>query len=351
MAAEQVRLQQFMEKMIGDLGAAASAALVLLGDRLGLYRALAEACPLYSSSLSARTGTSERHVREWLAAQAAAGFISYDPAARRYWLSPEQATVFADEGSPAFMPGGFQVVASMFRDEDKLADAFRTGKGVGWHEHDPLLYRGTERFFRPGYAAHLVSEWIPALDGVSEKLQRGACVADVGCGHGTSTIVMARAYPQSTFIGFDYHPASIERARELAREVGVAQRVSFEVGTAKNYPGTYDLVAFFDCLHDMGDPAGAARHVYQSLTDDGAWMLVEPFAHDRMEDNFNPIGRLFYAASTMICTPASLAQEVGLGLGAQAGEQRLREVVMAGGFTRFRRATQTPVNLVFEARR
>jgi SAM-dependent methyltransferase len=351
MAAEQVRLQQFMEKMIGDLGAAASAALVVLGDRLGLYRALAEAGPLDSAALAARTGTSERHVREWLAAQAAAGFISYDPAARRYWLSPEQATVFADEGSPAFMPGGFQVVASMFRDEDKLADAFRTGKGVGWHEHDPLLYRGTERFFRPGYAAHLVSEWIPALDGVSEKLQRGACVADVGCGHGTSTIVMARAYPQSTFIGFDYHPASIERARELAREVGVAQRVSFEVGTAKNYPGTYDLVAFFDCLHDMGDPAGAARHVYQSLTDDGAWMLVEPFAHDRMEDNFNPIGRLFYAASTMICTPASLAQEVGLGLGAQAGEQRLREVVMAGGFTRFRRATQTPVNLVFEARR
>jgi SAM-dependent methyltransferase len=242
-------------------------------------------------------------------------------------------------------------VASLFRDEGKIGEAFRTGKGVGWHEHDPILFRGTERFFRPGYAAHLVSEWIPALEGMKERLERGVRVADVGCGHGASTIVMARAFPNSTFTGFDYHPPSIERARELAREAGVADRIKFEVGSAKNYPGTYDLVAFFDCLHDMGDPVGAARHVFESLAHEGAWMLVEPFAHDRVEDNFNPIGRIFYAASTMICTPASLAQEVGLGLGAQAGERALREVVTAGGFTRFRRAAQTPVNLIFDVRR
>ena len=348
---DETRLQQFMEKMIGDLGAAASAALVVTGDRLGLYKAMAEAGPIDSTALAARTGTSERYVREWLAAQAAAGYITYDAAARRYLLNPEQAAAFADEASPAFMPGGFQVVASIFRDEAKIAEAFRSGKGVGWHEHDPLLFRGTERFFRPGYAAHLVSEWIPALEGMQERLERGAHVADVGCGHGASTIVMARAFPNSTFVGFDYHPPSIERARELAREAGVADRTKFEVGSAKTYHGTYDLVAFFDCLHDMGDPVGAARHVHESLAPQGAWMLVEPFAHDRIEDNFNPIGRIFYAASTMICTPASLAQEVGLGLGAQAGENRLREVVTAGGFTRFRRAAQTPINLVFEVRR
>jgi len=348
---DETSLQQFMEKMLGDLGAAASAALVVVGDRLGLYRAMAEAGPIDSAGLAARTGTSERYVREWLAAQAAAGYITYDAAARRYSLTPEQATVFADEASPAFMPGGFQVVASLFRDEAKIAEAFRTGNGVGWHEHDPLLFRGTERFFRPGYAAHLVSEWIPALEGMTERLERGARVADVGCGHGASTIVMARAFPNSTFVGFDYHPQSIERARELAREAGVADRIKFEVGSAKTYPGSYDLVTFFDCLHDMGDPVGAARHVFESLASEGAWMLVEPFAHDRMEDNFNPIGRIFYAASAMICTPASLAQEVGLGLGAQAGEKRLREVVTAGGFTHFRRAAQTPVNLIFEVRR
>jgi SAM-dependent methyltransferase len=348
---DETRLQQFVEKMIGDLGAAASAALVVAGDRLGLYKAMVQAGPIDSAGLAARTGTSERYLREWLAAQAAAGYITYDAAALRYALTPEQATVFADETSPAFMPGGFQIVASLFRDEAKIAEAFRTGDGVGWHEHDPILFRGTERFFRPGYAAHLVSEWIPALEGIKERLERGARVADVGCGHGASTLVMARAFPNSTFAGFDYHPQSIDRARELAREAGVADRIRFEVGSAKTYPGTYDLVAFFDCLHDMGDPIGAARHVFESLAPEGAWMLVEPFAHDRVEDNFNPIGRIFYAASTMICTPASLAQEVGLGLGAQAGEKRLREVVTAGGFTRFRRAAQTPVNLIFEARR
>jgi 2-polyprenyl-3-methyl-5-hydroxy-6-metoxy-1,4-benzoquinol methylase len=238
----------------------------------------------------------------------------------------------------------------MFRDEPKLSEAFRTGRGVGWHEHDLSLFRGTERFFRPGYAAHLVAEWLPALEGMKEKLERGARVADVGCGHGSSTILMARAFPKSTFVGFDYHAPSLERARQAAREAGVADRIRFEQATAKDYPGQYDLVAFFDCLHDMGDPVGAAAHVLETLGSDGTWMIVEPFAADSLEENLNPVGRIFYAASTMICTPASMAQEVGLGLGAQAGEARLREVVTAGGFRRFRRATETPFNLILEAR-
>ncbi len=350
MKVDEAKLQQFVEKMVGDMGAAMSAALVVVGDKLGLYQAMADAGPIDSGGLATRTGTSERYVREWLAAQAAAGFISYDAGAQRYFLTPEQAAVFADESSPVFMPGGFEIIGSIFRDEPKITQAFRSGEGVGWHEHDPHLFRGTERFFRPGYAHHLVAEWIPALDGVKEKLERGARVADVGCGHGSSTIVMARAFPNSTFAGFDYHPQSIERARELAHEAGVANRVSFEVASAKTFSGTYELVAFFDCLHDMGDPIGAARHVLGTLSPQGTWLLVEPFAHDRVEDNLNPIGRIYYSASTMICTPASLAQEVGLGLGTQAGEKRLREVVTAGGFTRFRRATETPLNLIFEAR-
>jgi 2-polyprenyl-3-methyl-5-hydroxy-6-metoxy-1,4-benzoquinol methylase len=351
MAAEKSNIEQMVERMIGELGAALSAALVLVGDRLGLYKMMVESGPIDSAGLAQKTGTSERYIREWLAGQAAAGFVMHDPATQRYWLSGEQAMVFADESSPAFMPGGFEVVASVFRDCDKIADAFRSGKGVGWHEHDPLLFRGTERFFRPGYAAHLVNEWIPALHGAVETLQRGARVADVGCGHGASTLVMAQAFPKSSFIGFDYHPASIERARELAREAGVSDRVTFEVASAKSYPGNYDLVTFFDCLHDMGDPVGAARHVFDSLAPDGVWMLVEPFAHDRIEDNFNPIGRIFFAASTMICTPASKAQEIGAALGAQAGESRLREVVMAGGFSRFQRVAETPVNMIFDVRR
>ncbi|MGO9061695.1 MAG: class I SAM-dependent methyltransferase [Candidatus Binataceae bacterium] len=351
MKVDEAKLQEFVGKMVGDMGAAMSAALVVVGDRLGLYRAMADAGPIDSAGLATRTGTSERYVREWLAGQAAAGFVTYDAPDQRYFLTPEQVAVFADERSPAFMAGGFQIISSVFRDEPKISEAFRTGKGVGWHEHDPCLFQGTERFFRPGYAAHLVGEWIPALTGMKEKLERGARVADVGCGHGSSTIVMARAFENSTFTGFDYHPQSIERAREAAAEAGVASRVSFEVASAKTYPGSYDLVTFFDCLHDMGDPVGAARHVLDTLAPDGAWMLIEPFAHDRVEDNLNPIGRIFYAASTMICTPASLAQEVGLGLGTQAGEKRLREVIMQAGFAQFRRATQTPLNLIFEARR
>lgn len=351
MSINEAKLNDFMGKMIGDMGAAMSAALILIGDRLGLYKAMADAGPLTSEELARKTKTAERYVREWLAAQAAAGYLSYDAKTQRYELPPEQAMALAQEGSPVFVPGAFHIVASMFRDEPKISEAFRTGRGVGWHEHDHALFHGTERFFRAGYNAHLVSEWLPALDGVIEKLERDGNVADVGCGHGASTIIMARAFPSSRFVGFDYHGPSIERARVAAAEAGISDRCRFEVAAAKDFPGTgYDLVTFFDCLHDMGDPVGASRHVLSTLRKDGTWMIVEPFAHDATEDNLNPVGRVFYAASTMICTPASLSQEVGLGLGAQAGERRLREVVAAGGFTRFRRATETPFNMILEAR-
>jgi 2-polyprenyl-3-methyl-5-hydroxy-6-metoxy-1,4-benzoquinol methylase len=349
-AIDSGKLDAFLGRMVGDLGAIATGALVLLGDRLGLYAALAEAGRTSPAELARRTGTRERYVREWLAAQAAAGYVSYDDEANLFYLSPEQAAVFADEASPAAMAGAFEVMATLWLDEPKVAEAFRTGRGVGWHEHSTCLFRGTERFFRPGYNANLVSSWLPALEGVTAKLERGATVADVGCGHGSSTIVMAKAFPQSSFVGFDYHAPSIERARAAAAEAGVSANTRFEVAAAKDFPGRYDLVAFFDCLHDMGDPVGAATRVRESLNADGSWMIVEPFAHDRLFDNLNPIGRIYYAASTMICTPASLAQDVGLGLGAQAGELRLRQVVTSGGFRRMRRAAETPFNIVYEAR-
>jgi 2-polyprenyl-3-methyl-5-hydroxy-6-metoxy-1,4-benzoquinol methylase len=351
MPLDQEKLNQFLQKALSDFGATFHAALVVIGDKLGLYKAMANAGPVTSAELAERTGTAERYVREWLAAQAAGGYVTYDPAAGRYSLSEEQAFALADENSPAFMPGAFQLATSAIKAEPKISEAFRTGAGVGWHEHDPGLFHGTERFFRPGYAANLVSAWIPALDGVEARLRAGAHVADVGCGRGASTILMAQAYPRSTFVGFDYHQPSIERAGQLADEAGVSDRVSFAVAKAKDYPGrNYDFVTFFDCLHDMGDPIGAAAHVLETLRKDGTWMIVEPFAHDRVEENLNPVGRAYYSASTLICTPASLAQEVGLALGAQAGEARLQKVVTAGGFTRFRRATETPFNLVFEAR-
>jgi SAM-dependent methyltransferase len=350
MAIDEVKLHEFVGKMIGDMGGAISGALMLVGDKLGLYKELASG-PQTSAELAERTGTAERYVREWLSANAAAGYVGFDAATGQFSMSAEQAMVFADEGSPVFMPGFAEAIAAMWRDEPKITEAFRTGKGVGWHEHDPCLFRGTERFFRPGYAANLVSNWLPALDGIVEKLRRGARVADVGCGHGASTLIMAQAFPNSRFFGFDYHQPSIERAQRAAQEAGVADRVQFAVAPAKAFPGSgYDLVAFFDCLHDMGDPIGAARHVRETLADDGTWLVVEPFANDDLKDNLNPVGRIFYGASTMICTPASLSQEVGLGLGAQAGEARLRKVVTEGGFTRFRRATETPFNLVLEAR-
>ena len=351
MAVDEAVLMEFVGKAVGDLGSALTAGLVVVGDKLGLYKAMAGAGQLTPAELAARTGTAERYVREWLNGQAASGYVEYDATTKRYELPEEQAEALANEESPACVLGGFQIALAALRAEPKLTEAFRTGGGVGWHEHDPALFAGTERFFRPGYAANLVQSWIPALEGVEAKLNAGARVADVGCGHGASTIVLAKAFPNSTFVGFDYHGPSIDAARKRAADAGVSDRCSFEVASAKEYPGTgYDLVAHFDCLHDMGDPQGAAAHVLQSLAPDGTWLLVEPFAHDDVADNLNPIGRVFYSASTFVCTPASLSQEVGMALGAQAGEGRLREVVTGAGFTRFRRATETPFNLVLEAR-
>jgi len=351
MAINEEKMNQLLGRFLEDFGAVFHGAMVVIGDKLGLYKALAEAGPLTSQALADRTGTSERYVREWLASQAAGGYVTYDSASGLYSLTEEQDFTLANEASPAFLPGAFQVAVAAVKSESRIEQAFRTGAGMGWHEHDPELFRGTERFFRPGYAANLISSWIPSLEGVEEKLKAGARVADVGCGHGASTILMAKAYPKSTFIGFDYHGRSIEFARKAATDAGLSDRTTFEVAAAKEYPGRdYDFVTFFDCLHDMGDPVGASAHVLESLKSDGTWMIVEPYAGDKLEDNLNPRGRAFYGASTLLCTPASLSQEVGLGLGAQAGEARLREVVTSGGFTRFRRATETPFNLVFEAR-
>jgi ubiquinone/menaquinone biosynthesis C-methylase UbiE len=350
MAIDEAKLGEFMGKFVGDLGAVLHAPLIVLGDKLGLYRALAKA-PATAGELAQKTETTERYVAEWLAANAASGYVTYDPATKRYAMTAEQAFTLADPDSPAYIPGAFLIAMSMFKDEAKVTEIFKTGKGLGWHEHDKCLFEGTEKFFRPSYAANLVSSWIPALEGVKEKLEKGARVADVGCGHGASTILMAQAYPKSTFFAYDYHEASINCARRAAEAAGVADRITFEVAAAKTFPKRdYDLVAFFDCLHDMGDPEGAARHVLSTLAPGGSWMIVEPFAHDAVENNLNPVGRVFYSASTMICTPASKSQEVGLALGAQAGEKRLRDVVTAAGFKQFRRATETPFNLVLEAR-
>jgi 2-polyprenyl-3-methyl-5-hydroxy-6-metoxy-1,4-benzoquinol methylase len=307
--------------------------------------------PVTPSDLAKKTKLHERYVREWMAGQAASGYIDYDSEKDTFSLSPEQAMAFAEEGSPAFFAGAFDVVQSIYLDEPKVADAFRTGKGVGWHEHSKCLFSGTERFFRPGYNANLVPSWIPALDGIDAKLKAGARVADVGCGHGASTIVMAQAYPKSEFFAFDYHKPSIERAKASAEAAGVGDRITFAQASAKDFPAQdYDLVAFFDCLHDMGDPVGAGKHVRETLAKDGTWMIVEPFACDDLKDNLNPVGRVYYHASTFICTPASLSQEVALGLGAQAGERRLRQVATEAGFKRFRRATETPFNMIFEVR-
>lgn len=350
MALDMDKLNAFMQRFVGDIGAAMHAGTVALGDQLGLYKALAEG-PMTPATLARKTETDERYVREWLSAQAAAGYVEYDAAAQTFHMTEEQVFALATEGSPAFVPGAFQVALGALKAVPKLTGVFRTGLGFGWHEHDPWLFQGTERFFRPGYAANLVASWIPALDGMEARLQAGAQVADVGCGHGASTVLLAQAYPASRFVGYDYHAPSVEWARRVAAEAGVADRVRFEVASAKDFPGRdFDLVAFFDCLHDMGDPVGAAAHVRQSLRPDGCWMIVEPFANDALEDNLNPVGRVFYSASTLICTPASRSQEVGLALGAQAGEKRLRGVVGDGGFRQFRRATETPFNLVFEAR-
>jgi 2-polyprenyl-3-methyl-5-hydroxy-6-metoxy-1,4-benzoquinol methylase len=351
MALNQDKLHEFLGKAIVDFGATFCAALIRIGDKLGLYKALASGGPQTPAELAKRTGTAERYVREWLSAQAAGGYATYDSSTGKFHLSEEQAFAMADESSPVFLPGAFQCALAAVKAEEKLTERFKTGEGLGWHEHHHELFVGTERFFRPGYAANLINTWIPALNGVDEKLKNGARVADVGCGLGSSTVLMAKSYPKSEFVGFDYHDKSIETAKQRAKDAGVGDRIRFEVAKAKDYPGKdYDFVTFFDCLHDMGDPAGASAHVRSTLKRDGTWMIVEPFAGDKLEDNLHPIGRAFYSASTLICTPASLAQEVGLALGAQAGEKRLREVVTSGGFSHFRRATQTPFNLIFEAR-
>jgi 2-polyprenyl-3-methyl-5-hydroxy-6-metoxy-1,4-benzoquinol methylase len=345
------KLMAFMGKLVGDLGAMMSIGPMLIGEKLGLYKALTKSGPMTSAELAKATETHERNVREWLYQQVSSGIVEYDSATAKFSMTPEQALTFGVEESPFYFMGAVEVALALVRSEEKVTEAFRTGKGVGWHEHDACLFRGTERFFRPGYMRHLLSEWIPALDGVKAKLEAGANVADVGCGHGSSTILMAHAFPKSHFHGFDYHGPSIERARKTAEAAGVGSRTTFEVAKAKDYPGKdYDLVTFFDCLHDMGDPVGASSHVHSTLAKDGTWMVVEPMADDKLENNLNVLGRVFYAASTFICTPASMAQEVGLALGAQAGQARLTNVIAGGGFHNIRRVAQTPFNMVLEAR-
>jgi len=347
---DEAKLHDFMGKLVSDMGGAAMMASVLVGEELGLYRALADGTPVTPEELAEKTRCNARLTREWLSAQAAAGYVEL--ADGRFRLPQEQALALAIEDSPVYVAGGASVLASLFHDKDKLIDAMRGDGAIAWGEHHPCLFSGTERFFRPGYRAHLVPEWLPALEGIVPKLEAGAMVADVGCGFGASSIIMAQAFPASRFFGFDYHAPSIKMAKQRATDAGVGDRVAFEVATAKNYAGNdYDLVCFFDCLHDMGDPVGAARHTHQALKPDGTVLLVEPFAGDQLEQNINPVGRLFYAASTFVCTPNSLSQEVGLGLGAQAGESRLREVFSEAGFSQFRRATETPFNLILEARK
>ena len=352
MSINEEKLNNLLGKFVGDLGATIAAGSVVIGEKLGLYKAMGNPNERISAKeLANRTDTNERYVREWLNNQAAGGYVEYDAANESYYLTDEQAFVLTNEESAAYLPGAFILATAALRSVPKIIERFKSGEGLGWHEHHEELFRGTELFFRPGYGVHLVNDWIPSLDGVEEKLKAGAKAADVGCGHGASTILLAQAFPNSEFYGFDYHDKSIETARQKAEKAGVADRVTFEVAKSKEYPGTdYDLVAFFDCLHDMGDPVGAAKHVKKSLKTDGSWMIVEPFAGDKTEDNLNPVGRIFYAASTLICTPASLSQEVGLALGAQAGEQRLREVATQGGFGSLRRTSETPFNLVLEAK-
>jgi len=350
MAVDMDKLNSFLGQFVGDLGAAVHTGMVVIGEKLGLYKALATGA-MTSAELAAKTKTDERYIREWLASQAAGGYITYNDATKKFSLTEEQAFTLADENSPAYLPGAFELAFGSLAAVPRITERFRSGAGMGWHEHDDAVFHGCEKFFRPGYAANLVSSWIPALKDVREKLESGIRVADVGCGKGSSTILLAKAYPKSKFYGFDYHDKSIEAAREIAKKEGVADRVTFEIAKAKEFPGKdYDFVAVFDCLHDMGDPVGAAKHVRRSLSSEGTWMIVEPFANDELKDNLNPVGRVMYSFSTLLCTPCSRSQEVGLCLGAQSGEKRIRDVITSAGFTQFRRATETPFNIVYEAR-
>lgn len=350
MELNEQRLQDFAEQVLGDIAVTTSSLMVVLGHKLGLYKAMAGSGPISSGELATRSGCSERYVREWLNSQAAAHYIDYHPESGTYELSPEQAMVLANPDSPVFMPPAWEVAASMWLDEEKSLQAFRTGEGVPWGAHNERLFCGVAAFFRNDYAARLVSEWLPALDGVVEKLDRGARVADVGCGFGHSSTIIAEAFPNADVFGFDYHQESVDAARENAKRAGLSDRVKFDTATARDYPsGEYDLICFFDCLHDLGDPVGAARHARECLAPGGKVMLVEPFAGDRVEDNLNPVGRLYYSASTTLCCAHSLSEDVGLALGAQAGEKRLRDVLQQAGFTSVRRAAETPVNLILEA--
>jgi len=345
------KLNAFLGQFVNDLGASVHTGMVVIGENLGLYKALAAAGPMTSAELAANTKTDERYLREWLSSQAAGGYITYDERSNKFSLNPEQAFTLANEDSPAYLPGAFELALASLAAVPRITECFRTGAGMGWGEHVDGVFHGCEKFFRPGYAANLVSSWIPALSGVKEKLEAGAKVADIGCGKGSSTCLMAKAYPNSQFFGFDYHDKSIEGARDSAAKEGLGNRVKFDVSQAKDFPGKdYDFVTVFDCLHDMGDPVGAAKHVRQVIAKDGTWMIVEPYANNTLKDNLNPVGRAFYGFSTLLCTPCSRSQEVGLCLGAQAGEERIRDVVTAAGFTRFRRATETPFNIIYEAR-
>lgn len=348
---DPAKLDAAIGRFLGDVGAVMTAASVLTGDKLGLYKALAASGPQTSQELAERTKTHERYVREWLSNQAAAGYLTYDAETARFELPAEHAPLLADDGSEVNMCGLFGMAAPLFADEPKITEAFKTGRGVGWHEHDPRLYGLTDRVFRNGYAAHLVADWIPALDGVDAKLRTGAVVADLGCGFGSSTILMAKAYPMSTFVGYDYHEPSIDAAREAARRAGVQDRVQFEVASASSMPQRgFDLICCFDCVHDMGDPVGALARVRAALKQNGTLMIVEPYAADSLEENLTPLGRIFFAASTMLCTPSALEQEGGFALGAQAGEARMREVAGKAGFSHFGRAAETPFNIVYEGR-
>jgi 2-polyprenyl-3-methyl-5-hydroxy-6-metoxy-1,4-benzoquinol methylase len=348
---DENRMHEFLGKVVGDFGAALGASLVYIGQKLGLFNAMAEAGPITAAELAQKTSTNERYIREWLINQASSGYCEYDPETQRYGLSPEQAVAMTDESSPFFVGGGFHVIKAMTHAVSRIEDHFRNGGGILWGDHDPDLFVGVERFFRPGYAAHLVASWIPSLTGIEEKLKAGGRVADIGCGHGSSTIIMAQAYPNSRFWGFDNHPKSIETATERAKDAGVSDRVTFAVANASEIPDEqYDMVAFFDCLHDMGDPLSACKRAAEVLAVDGSALIVEPMAGNTVEENFNIIGRVFSGASTLCCTSNSLALN-GPALGAVAPESAIREVVLAGGFTQFRRATETPFNRIFEARR